>query len=155
MNIAEKYEATLIETLELQSNLQKEYDYNSKVYQTLKTDNATPDIPLLDFLTESIPDWTKVLTTNIVVEIIKYSTAPSEDAKNKLMQYFLERNKEIIYKIREINFTLNDCTFEIEEKISECNIKIEELLKQIEGITTRIGKLETTKAKWVEIKKKL
>lgn len=154
MNSVQLYEEKLNEILDLRTALEKEYDYNLRIYKSLKTDAATPDISLLDFLRE-FPEWTKVLSSDLVIEIVQYSTAPSEDAKNELTKKLLARNQFIIRKKRDLDFTLNDCPFEIDEKISECDIKIEELQSQVKNITRRIGIIEAEKIKWLELKKKV
>ena len=155
MNTAKMYEETLLNTKKLHEELQNEYNYNIMIYKILKTDDATPDIPLINFLNESIPDWTKYLDSQTVVDIVIYSTKPSEEDKNKLLQNLLARNQKIIHQTRDINLTLSDCSFEIDDKIAECNIKIEELLNQIKILSNRIGKIEAVKNKWLEIKQSL
>lgn len=153
-NTVQLYEEKLNEILELRGTLENEYNYNLRIYQSLKTDSAIPDVSILDFLKE-FPNWTKVLTSELVIEIIQYFTTPSEEAKNNLTKKLLERNQVIIYKKRDLDFTLNDCPFEIDEKISKCDTKIEELERQAKAITKRIGIIEAEKLKWLELKKKI
>ena len=153
-NTVHLYEEKLNETLEERSALENEYNYNLKIYQSLKTDSATPDVSLLDFLRE-FPKWTKVLTSELVTEIIQYFTTPTEEAKNNLTKKLLERNQVLIHKKRDLDFTLNDCPFEIDDKISKCDTKIEELERQARAITRRIAIIEAEKIKWLELKKKL
>lgn len=155
MKTVQLYEQLLGELIELREKLEKEYNYNQKVYQTLKTDSATPDVSFMDFLSESAPDWTKVLCSNIVIEIVRYSINRSEELKEEIVKKMIKRNQDILYKKRALDFELNECPFEIDEKVAECDSKIDELLNQIKTISKRIGRLEAEKTRWLNIKKVL
>lgn len=155
MNILEQYEQELKNLLASREKLAREFECNSVIYKSLKTDSDIPDVHLLDFLAESIPDWTSVLDRDTVVAVIKYASSPSPEEKEKLINRLIRRDQKIVYQRRKLNFELNEAPIEIDKEVSECDIKIRELHEQLKTIANRIGTIEAEKEKWLSLKKEI
>ena len=146
---------TIQKDLSLRDSLQKEYKANQMIFTLLKTANATPDIPFIKCLNTSNKNWTKILSPELVYAIIIYSETPTEERKDALMQQVVSRNSSILYKIRELNLSLNIHLDDIETKLSTYDVKIEEIKDQISRLTERIGEISSEKEKLVELQKKI
>ena len=139
-----------------EANLTKRAQLLYKISNFLSTRESTPEISFSSFLVEDYPDYEKLLPSEVLQQIRKYESEPTnETIKSELIRTIGTYSKGFLQARSKTQMLLAECPEEIQKKKAECEAKKKAFLEQIQILSEKIGEITAEEIMWEKIMKEV